>query len=47
MRPFCVNTTIIGMDEEFGPQLYRVDPSGYALGFRALSTGSKEQEAMT
>jgi 20S proteasome subunit alpha 1 len=47
MRPFCVNTTIVGYDEEFGPQVYRIDPSGQAVGFRSVSTGSKEQEAMT
>lgn len=47
MRPFCVNTTIVGIDEEFGPQVYRVDPSGFAVGFKSVSTGSKEQEAMT
>ena len=45
MRPFCVNTTLVGFDEEFGPQCYRVDPSGQAVGFRAVSTGAKEQEA--
>ena len=47
MRPFCVNVTLVGYDEEFGPQVYRVDPSGQAVGFHAVSTGSKEQEAMT
>ncbi|CDW87101.1 proteasome subunit alpha type-6 [Stylonychia lemnae] len=47
LRPFCVNTTIVGMDEEFGAQCYRVDPSGQAIGFKCVSTGSKEQEAMT
>ena len=47
IRPFCVNVTIVGMDEEFGAQVYRVDPSGQAVGFRSISTGSKEQEAMT
>jgi len=47
IRPFCVNVTIVGIDEEFGPQVYRVDPSGQAVGFRCISTGSKEQEAMT
>ena len=47
MRPFCVNITLVGYDEEFGPQVYRVDPSGQAVGFRAVATGSKEQEAMT
>ena len=47
MRPFCVNVILAGYDEEFGPQVYRVDPSGQAVGFRAVATGSKEQEAMT
>ena len=47
MRPFCVNTTIVGFDDEFGPQVYRVDPSGQSVGFKAVATGSKEQEAMT
>jgi 20S proteasome subunit alpha 1 len=47
MRPFCVNTTIVGIDEERGPQVFRIDPSGMAVGFRAVSTGSKEQEAMS
>jgi 20S proteasome subunit alpha 1 len=47
MRPFCVNTTIVGADEEFGPQVFRIDPSGQALGYKAVATGSKEQEAMS
>ena len=47
IRPFCVNTTIVGCDEEFGPQIYRVDPSGQSMGFSAVSTGTKEQEAMS
>ena len=47
MRPFCVNTTLIGCDEEYGPTCYRVDPSGQSLGFTAVSTGTKEQEAMS
>lgn len=28
MRTLCVNTTLVGHDDEFGPQLYRIDPSG-------------------
>ena len=47
LRPFCVNVTLVGVDEEFGPQCYRIDPSGQSVGFRAISTGAKEQEAMT
>ena len=40
-------TTIVGCDEEFGPQCYRVDPSGQSIGFKAVATGTKEQEAMS
>ena len=47
MRPFCVSVTLVGCDEEFGPQVYRIDPSGQAIGFKAVATGAKDQEAMT
>jgi len=47
MRPFCTTLTLVGCDEEFGPQVFRVDPAGHAVGFRAVSTGTKEQEAMS
>ena len=47
MRPFCVNVTLISCDEEFGPQCYRIDPSGQSIGFKAVASGTKEQEAMT
>jgi len=39
--------TLVGCDEEFGPQVFKIDPSGSAIGFKALATGAKEQEAMT
>ena len=39
--------TLVGCDEEFGPQVYKVDPSGSAIGYKALATGAKEQEATT
>ena len=47
IRPFCVNVTLVGIDEEFGPQCFRVDPSGQSVGFKAISSGTKEQEAMS
>ena len=42
IRPFCCMVTLVGCDEEFGPQVYKVDPSGSAIGYKALATGSKE-----
>jgi 20S proteasome subunit alpha 1 len=37
---------IIGIDDEFGPQIFKLDPAGYFVGFRATSAGQKQQEAM-
>lgn len=46
-RPFCVSFTLVGCDEEQGPSVYKVDPAGGVVGFKATATGSKEQEANT
>lgn len=45
MRPLGVVPIIIGIDEERGPQLYKVDPAGYFVGYKATAAGVKEQEA--
>eukprot|EP01024_Parvocaulis_polyphysoides_P068182 TRINITY_DN8271_c0_g3_i1.p1 TRINITY_DN8271_c0_g3~~TRINITY_DN8271_c0_g3_i1.p1 ORF type:complete len:267 (-),score=44.54 TRINITY_DN8271_c0_g3_i1:181-927(-) len=45
MRPKAVISMLIGVDEERGPQLFKVDPAGYYVGYRATSSGTKDTEA--
>lgn len=37
---------IIGLDPELGPQVFKLDPAGYFVGFHATAAGQKQQEAM-
>jgi 20S proteasome subunit alpha 1 len=46
MRPLGVAITLVSVDDEFGPQLYKCDPAGYYVGYKATATGPKQQEAM-
>eukprot|EP01113_Clastostelium_recurvatum_P005263 TRINITY_DN1234_c0_g1_i1.p1 TRINITY_DN1234_c0_g1~~TRINITY_DN1234_c0_g1_i1.p1 ORF type:complete len:259 (-),score=62.17 TRINITY_DN1234_c0_g1_i1:75-815(-) len=45
MRPLGVASIFCGVDEELGPQLYKVDPAGGCFGFKACAVGEKELEA--
>lgn len=39
--------TLAGCDLEKGPQVFKVDPSGQSVGYKAVAAGAKEQEAVT
>lgn len=48
MRPLGIAMIMIGIDVEGEtkiPQLFRCDPAGHFVGFKATSAGQKEQEA--
>lgn len=46
MRPLGVAMTLISVDDEFGPQLFKTDPAGYYIGSKATASGPKQQEAL-
>mmetsp|Transcript_4736 Transcript_4736/g.6144 ORF Transcript_4736/g.6144 Transcript_4736/m.6144 type:complete len:246 (-) Transcript_4736:142-879(-) len=46
MRPLAVVAVFIGVDDEVGPIVYKVDCAGHYLPFFATAAGPKEQEAM-
>ncbi|GIQ84639.1 proteasome, subunit alpha/beta, partial [Kipferlia bialata] len=44
MRPFGVSLALFQVDPEKGPLLYRTDPAGYCVGFKAVAAGEKGAE---
>jgi len=46
MRPLGVASMYISIDEVKGPQLYKVDPAGYFIGYKATASGTKEDDAI-
>ena len=43
---FIAAMVLIGIDLEAGPQIFKLDPAGYFVGFHATAAGQKQQEAM-
>ena len=48
MRPLGISMIIVGLDSDptRGPQVFKVDPAGYYVGFRATAAGVKQTEAI-
>ena len=45
MRPLCCVSILFSIDDENGPQIFKVDPAGHYMGYKATATGEKEQSA--
>jgi 20S proteasome alpha/beta subunit len=43
-RPLGISLLVAGWDDEFGPQLYEVDPEGSVTAWNAASVGKGEEE---
>ena len=37
---------LIGLDDETGPQVFKLDPAGYFVGYKATAAGQKQTEAI-
>lgn len=37
---------LVGIDPEHGPQVFKLDPAGYYVGFHATASGQKQTEAI-
>eukprot|EP00842_Homolaphlyctis_polyrhiza_P001739 jgi/Hompol1/2566/HPOL_006071-RA len=45
-HPNSTAMILIGHDDEYGPQLFKCDPAGYYIGYKATTAGAKHQEAL-
>ncbi|WFD42769.1 proteasome endopeptidase complex [Malassezia psittaci] len=47
MRPLGIAMILIGLDEEqkYKPQIFKLDPAGHYVGYRATASGTKQTEA--
>ncbi len=45
MRPLCAVSMLFTIDDDKKPQLYKLDPAGHYMGYKATATGEKEQAA--
>jgi 20S proteasome subunit alpha 1 len=43
-RPLGIKTILLGIDNELGPKLYKIDPSGYSNSHLICAIGEKENE---
>lgn len=46
IRPLGVALTLIAIDDERGPQVYKCDPAGHFVGYIATGTGAKATDVM-
>lgn len=44
-RTMATDILIASVDDEMGPQLYKVEPSGHYLGYKAIASGPKMDNA--
>lgn len=42
MRSYGVETILCQIDDEQGPLLYKLEPSGHYCGYKAIASGVKE-----
>lgn len=45
MRAYACELMLFSVENEVGPQLYKLDPAGHYFGYHACTSGVKEQDA--